>query len=407
MILLLSACGKESENKISEGGVLEAVEMESTVEKELVKESSVDVEVEVEGEIEVKTVTESKVTKEQESEQKLQLDDEELAIIYSYHILEDAMFYDLEQAVTGKDCYDYALAYLKNYGEDAIEKFKHYIPKVPADVEVEATDVLATVYLAAFVSDEAWVYDSDYDGFVTSYGGEQWFCYDERHIGFNPSTGLYDDTYFLLEKRTPVSYGLESSSTYFTMARRSPVSGKTVYEMDESVKLIDDTCSRDELVRMYGRLYEGNLWKDREITDLDEQILADADVRRESILNSKTDVTYTGTAYYVSNEGNDNNDGLTPETAWATIVKVSNADLQYGDAVFFERNDVFRGFLWAKEGVTYSAYGEGNKPILTTCPENLAGVDKWILYYEGEDGRKIWKYHDMTQPMVKFIWKQT
>ena len=159
MILLLSACGKESENKISEGSVPEAVEMESTVEKDLVKESSVDVEVEVEGEIEVKTVTESKVTKEQESEQKLQLDDEELARIYSYHILEDAMFYDLEQAVTGKDCYDYALAYLKNYGEDAIEKFKHYIPKVPADVEVEATDVLATVYLAAFVSYEAWVYD--------------------------------------------------------------------------------------------------------------------------------------------------------------------------------------------------------------------------------------------------------
>jgi len=403
MILLLSACGKESENKISEGGVPEAVEMESTVEKDLVKESSVDVEVEVAGEIEVKTVTESKVTKEQEPEQKLQLDDEELARIYSYHILEDAMFYDLEQTVTGKDCYDYALKYLENYGEEAIEKFKHYIPKVPADVEVETTDVLATVYLAAFVSDEAWVYGSDYDGFVTSYGGEQWFCYDERHIGFNPSTGLYDDTYFLLEKRTPVSYGLESSSTYFTMARRSPVSGKTVYEMDESVKLIDDTCSRDELVRMYGRLYEGNLWKDREITDLDEQILADADVRRESILNSKTDVTYTGTAYYVSNEGNDNNDGLTPETAWATIVKVSNADLQYGDAVFFERNDIFRGFLWAKEGVTYSAYGEGNKPILTTCPENLAGVDKWILYYEGEDGRKIWKYHDMTQPYGNMI----
>lgn len=340
---------------------------------------------------------------QQESVEERSFSDEELSRIYSYGILKEEMFDNLEQAVTGKDCYEYAIAYLENYDKEAVERFKYYISKEPQDVQVEMCDVLATVYLAAFVSDEAWVYSSDYDQYVTDYGATQGFCYDAEHIGFDVNSGIYEDTYFLLDKRLQVSYGLESSSTYFTMARRSPVSGKTVYEMDTSVSLTDITCSRDELIRMYGRLFEGNMTIEREKSSLDMQILEDANARRESILNSKTEVAYTGTAYYVSNEGNDENDGLTPETPWASIVKVSNADLQFGDAVFFRRGDTFRGYLWAQEGVTYSAYGEGEKPILSTCPENLSGAEKWVLYFEGDDGRKIWKYHEKTQPYGNMI----
>ena len=329
--------------------------------------------------------------------------DEELVRIYSYGILGDELFYDLEQSVTGKDCYDYALAYLENYGEDASTKFKHYMPNVPDDIEIDMSDVLAIVYLAAFSSDEAWLYYSEHDIKIDNYRGTQAFCYNSEHNAFGMSSGLYNDVYVFEEKMRKNYWGLEGCSTAFTMLRRSPASGKAVYEIDESVNLVDISCSRGELVRMFGRLYEGNMPFVRETTELDEQILAEADARRESILNSKTEVTYTGTAYYVSNEGNDKNDGRTPETAWASIVKVSNADLQPGDAVFFERGGTFRGYLWAREGVTYSAYGEGEKPILTTCPENLSGVDKWELFYEGEDGRKIWKYHDMTQPYGNMI----
>lgn len=346
---------------------------------------------------------ESDVEAENESESERQFADEELARIYSYGILPDEMFDELVEPVTGKDCYDYAIAYLENYGEEAIEKFKHYMPNIPADVEIDMSDVLTIVYLAAFSSDEAWLYYSEHDMKIDNYRGNQAFCYDSNHIGFDMSSGLYDDVYVFEEKVRKSYWGLEGCSTYFTMLRRSPVSGRMVYEINESVNLVDITCCHDELIRMFGRLYEGNMPFVRETTELDEQILADADARRESILNSKTEVTYDGTAYYVSNEGNDNNDGLTPETAWASIVRVSNADLQSGDAVFFERGDIFRGYLWAKEGVTYSAYGEGDKPILTTCPENLSGADKWILHYEGEDGRKIWKYHDMTQPYGNMI----
>ena len=343
------------------------------------------------------------VVEDTETVQEPELTDEELERIYSYGILNEEMFCNLEQAVTGKDCYDLALAYVGNYGEDAITKFQHYMPTVPEDVEIDMSDVLAMVYLAAFSSDEAWLYYSEHDVKIDNYRGSQAFCYNSEHNGFNMGSGLYDDVYVFEEKLRKNYWGLEGCSTAFTMLRRSPASGKAVYEIDENVNLVDITCSRGELVRMFGRLYEGNMPFVREATELDAKILADADARRESILNSKTEVTYTGTAYYVSNEGNDKNDGLTPETAWASIEKVSNADLQPGDAVFFNRGDTFRGYLWAREGVTYSAYGEGSKPILTTCPENLSGSDKWVLYYEGEDGRKIWKYHDMTQPYGNMI----
>lgn len=125
-----------------------------------------------------------------------------------------------------------------------------------------------------------------------------------------------------------------------------------------------------------------------------ELMLADADALRQSILNSPTEITVTGTSYYVSNSGNDANDGLTPETAWATVEKVSNAELEPGDAVLFERGDVFREHvLYCQKGVTYSAYGEGPKPVITGSPENGADPEKWTLYGETADGGKVWLYH--------------
>ena len=138
----------------------------------------------------------------------------------------------------------------------------------------------------------------------------------------------------------------------------------------------------------------------------------------DAILNTETAIvhsdtyipgeTYTGTAYYVSADGNDNNDGLTPETAWQTLKKVSdscgdgeNAILQPGDAVFFRRGDIFRetrsqvnsALAIMVDQITFSAYGEGNKPIITGSKENGSGAEKWTLVYEDETGVKIWQYY--------------
>ena len=86
-----------------------------------------------------------------------------------------------------------------------------------------------------------------------------------------------------------------------------------------------------------------------------------------------------GTAYYVSNDGNDENNGLSPQTAWATLQKVNSARFSRGDGVYFERGGTWRGQLWAQEGVIYSAYGEGAKPNIFASPENGADASKWSL----------------------------
>ena len=132
-----------------------------------------------------------------------------------------------------------------------------------------------------------------------------------------------------------------------------------------------------------------------------------SDARRSAILSSRTEIvrsdtlipgqTYTGTAYYVSPSGKPFNDGLTPETAVSDPYDVNPVS---GDAVFFERGGMWRlsRTLFTQEGVTYSAYGEGAKPILTFSPENGADPDKWQLYYSDDTGKKIWKYYrDMRE----------
>lgn len=69
-----------------------------------------------------------------------------------------------------------------------------------------------------------------------------------------------------------------------------------------------------------------------------------------------------GTVYYVSNAGSDDNNGLTPETAWGTLQKVTDTKLSHGDTVLFERGGHWRGNVILQSGVTYSAYGTGPKP---------------------------------------------
>ena len=99
----------------------------------------------------------------------------------------------------------------------------------------------------------------------------------------------------------------------------------------------------------------------------------------ENIENSPTTVEVTGTKYYVSESGDDSNDGLTPETAWRTVTKVNTHTFNSGDGVFFNRGDEWRitSPLSAKSGVTYSAYGSGAKPKLIASADG-SGSAKWI-----------------------------
>ncbi|MBQ4047036.1 MAG: hypothetical protein IJC93_01535 [Clostridia bacterium] len=151
--------------------------------------------------------------------------------------------------------------------------------------------------------------------------------------------------------------------------------------------------------------------------EVDRQLRSDLQKRIDEILATETEIvrsdvfipgeTYTGTAYYISNDGDDDNDGLTPETAWQSVGKLlqeldqrEGSVMKPGDAIFLRRGDIFRLSHWnlsvSLDNVTISAYGEGEKPILTTSSENGSGEEKWELVYEDDTGKKIWKfYRDM------------
>ncbi len=121
-------------------------------------------------------------------------------------------------------------------------------------------------------------------------------------------------------------------------------------------------------------------------TDMLEELSADtlatwqseSDAKKAAILSTPNmEIPSGATVYYVSNSGKDTNDGKTPATAFATIEKVNSVTMASGSYVLFERGGFWRGQVLAQEGVTYSAYGEGNKPTLVTSPENAADPNKW------------------------------
>lgn len=115
----------------------------------------------------------------------------------------------------------------------------------------------------------------------------------------------------------------------------------------------------------------------------------ETDARIEEIRNTPNmEIPEGATVYYVSEYGDDSNDGLTEDTAWLTLDKVNSANIPAGAYVCFQRGTTWRGQLVAKRGVTYTAYGEGDKPIITASPENGADSSKWVeTEYEN-----VWRY---------------
>jgi len=76
-----------------------------------------------------------------------------------------------------------------------------------------------------------------------------------------------------------------------------------------------------------------------------------------------------GTDYYVSNDGDDSNNGTSANYPWETLNKVNSFAFQPGDTIHFKCGDTWRGQLLPVSGslsgtVKYTTYGSGNKPII-------------------------------------------
>lgn len=88
---------------------------------------------------------------------------------------------------------------------------------------------------------------------------------------------------------------------------------------------------------------------------------------------SLTSVHASPQTYYVSNSlGNDANDGLSPETAWKSLGKLSSMTFMAGDMILLKRGDTWTGESLSLNGndsktnwINLSAYGAGDKPKIT------------------------------------------
>ena len=241
------------------------------------------------------------------------------------------------------------------------------------------------------------------------YNARDYGCCIENYVNYEEmfSQLSWDYPYCDVEREIPLFFPDGGADTVgnvpmtgvFWMQRRMDVNHQVHFlDCDETWNFrLDQPLTREAAVAAVMRLYYSEILEYnpysvdmREPTQEDEAILTGAEDAKQAILTNTDWLSCAGTAYYVSNQGNDNNDGLSPQSPWATLERVNRANLSPGDGVYFERGGTWRGQLWAQEGVIYSAYGEGPKPNIFASPENGADPEKWSLL-EGTDN--IWVYH--------------
>ena len=106
----------------------------------------------------------------------------------------------------------------------------------------------------------------------------------------------------------------------------------------------------------------------------------EAEKMRKAVVNSKNgDYGEGGTTYYFSPKGDDNNSGTSKDKPKRTTNALNVLTLKPGDKVLFERGGVWhlsRAIL-CEEGVTYGAYGTGEKPAIYGSVENYASPEFW------------------------------
>ena len=91
----------------------------------------------------------------------------------------------------------------------------------------------------------------------------------------------------------------------------------------------------------------------------------------QHVHDSAQTVTVTGKTYYVSNTGDDELDGLSEKTAFKSIARVNQIDLQPGDAVLFECGGVYEDACLElttsgspEAHILLSWYGKGAYPVI-------------------------------------------
>ena len=133
-------------------------------------------------------------------------------------------------------------------------------------------------------------------------------------------------------------------------------------------------------------------------SELESVYRAYTEKRITEIRTTKSNIVPTGngTAYYISNDGEASNNGLTPETAVDSYNAIKTK-LKTGDVVYFERGGIWRETVAiARSGITISAYGDGAAPIITASPANSAQSGYWLA----TDVENVYVYKDIIDATI-------
>ena len=88
--------------------------------------------------------------------------------------------------------------------------------------------------------------------------------------------------------------------------------------------------------------------------------------------------------HYISNRGNDSNNGISASTPWLTVSNVNKSMMLFsdGDSILFRRGDTFTGQLTVTKSIVVGAYGTGAKPVFN----GFATLSNW-----SNSGNGIWE----------------
>ena len=93
-------------------------------------------------------------------------------------------------------------------------------------------------------------------------------------------------------------------------------------------------------------------------------VLIISSISIQGLTQNDTNENYSGTVYYVDpTTGSNTNDGLSPDTAWKSVLSLRVKQLKPGDAILIKRGTV----LNQATGIKFSVSGTAEKPITLSC----------------------------------------
>lgn len=256
-------------------------------------------------------------------------------------------------------------------------------------------DMLAFLFLAARTAGRQY---TDHQGAAWEMGSTAFPLGNDLQADLYPESILADESLYCGDAGQGP---LQQAAWYLNLGRYSCVSGEHLLSIPKISEMafvdLQERASYADAVTAALRLVSS---ADPELFEPyggATPIHVAAEERIQAYRKTATEPQITGNTWYISENGDDRNDGRTPETAIRSIERIPELDLKPGDGILFER-----GGMWyipyrdpqfsftIGEGVFAGAYGEGDKPILRGDIPEANDPSFWEPVVD-EEGIRIWK----------------